>query len=138
LWPLSLAVLDLDNFKSINDRFGHETGDQVLIRVAGLLCDTLRSSDIVIRSGGEEFLVLMLVTDARAATACCERIRGAIRDEEWERIAPGMTLTTSVGIASAQEPGDLEALVKLADQRLYEAKRAGRDRVVGGDTGSRN
>jgi diguanylate cyclase (GGDEF)-like protein len=131
--PLSLAVLDLDRFKSINDRFGHSTGDQVLIRVAGLLCDVLRGSDIIVRSGGEEFIVLMPETDARAAVACCERIREAIHDEPWNRTALGLSVTASVGVASTHDAGDLRSLVGVADQRLYEAKRAGRDRVVGGD-----
>jgi diguanylate cyclase (GGDEF)-like protein len=130
--PLSLAVLDLDHFKLINDRFGHAAGDQVLVRVAGLLCDVLRDSDIVVRSGGEEFLVLMPHTDARAATACCERIRDAIGAEGWDQIAGGLTVTTSVGVASTHDPGELEALVKVADQRLYDAKHAGRDCVVSG------
>ncbi len=130
--PLSLAVLDLDHFKSINDRFGHDAGDQVLIRVAGLLCDVLRASDIVVRSGGEEFLVLMPLTDQRAATACCERIREAIHGEAWDRIATGLTVTTSVGVASTHDPSDLDSLVKLADQRLYDAKHGGRDCVVSG------
>ncbi len=129
--PLSLAVLDLDHFKSINDRFGHDTGDRVLVRVAGLLCDVLRESDIVVRSGGEEFVVLMPDTDARAARACCRRIRRAIRTEAWDRIATGLTLTTSAGVATTFAPHDLEAVVKVADRRLYDAKRAGRDRVVG-------
>ncbi|MGZ4168986.1 MAG: diguanylate cyclase [Solirubrobacteraceae bacterium] len=128
--PLSLAVLDIDHFKSINDGFGHAAGDQVLVRVAGLLCDVLRESDIVIRSGGEEFLVLMPGTDARAGAAGCERIRHAIASEDWERVAPGLAVTASVGVASTHAPGDLEALVRLADQRLYEAKRAGRNRLV--------
>jgi diguanylate cyclase (GGDEF)-like protein len=128
--PVSLAVLDLDHFKSINDRFGHHAGDQVLVRVAGLLCDVLRTSDIVVRSGGEEFLILMPLTDARAGTACCERIREAIRGEAWEQIAAGLRVTTSVGVASAHDPTDLEALVRLADQRLYDAKESGRDCVV--------
>jgi diguanylate cyclase (GGDEF)-like protein len=131
--PLSLAVLDLDHFKSINDRFGHETGDEVLVRVAAMLSETLRESDVVVRSGGEEFLVVMPLTDARAAGACCERVRRAISDERWEEIADGLTVTTSIGIASTQEPSELEALVRVADQRLYEAKHAGRDRVVGED-----
>jgi diguanylate cyclase (GGDEF)-like protein len=130
--PFSLAVLDLDRFKSINDRFGHDAGDHVLVRAAALLCHVLRASDVVVRSGGEEFLVLMPLTDARAATACCERIRTAIRAEDWERIAPGLAVTTSIGIASTDDPHDLEALVKLADERLYAAKRDGRDRVVSG------
>jgi diguanylate cyclase len=128
--PLTLAVLDLDHFKSINDGFGHAAGDQVLVRVAGLLLDVLRDSDIVVRSGGEEFLVLMPGTDAHAGRAGCERIRRAVQDETWERIAPGLAVTASIGVATTQGPGNLEALVNLADQRLYEAKRAGRNCVV--------
>ena len=129
--PLSLAVLDVDHFKAINDRFGHAAGDHVLVRMARRLCDVLRASDSVVRSGGEEFVVLMPQTDAHAAAACCERIREALASEDWERIAPGLTLTTSMGLASTEHPTDLEALVRLADQRLYEAKNAGRDRIVG-------
>jgi diguanylate cyclase (GGDEF)-like protein len=92
----------------------------------------VRSSDVVIRSGGEEFLVLMPATDPAAAAACCQRLRRAIHGERWEQIAPGMAVTASFGVASTEDPSDLEPLVKLADQRLYEAKDAGRDRVVSG------
>jgi diguanylate cyclase (GGDEF)-like protein len=127
----SLAVVDLDHFKSINDRFGHEIGDHVLIRVAALLCEVLRQPDIVVRSGGEEFLVLMPVTEAQAASTCCERIRQRIRDEPWEEIAAGLTVTASVGVASTDDPDRFAALARSADERLYEAKRSGRDRVVG-------
>jgi diguanylate cyclase (GGDEF)-like protein len=126
----SLAVVDLDHFKSINDRFGHEVGDHVLIRVASLLCDVIRQSDIVVRSGGEEFLVLMPATEMQAATACCERIRERIRDEPWERIAAGLAVTASVGVAFTDDPDQLTALTRAADQRLYDAKRSGRNRVV--------
>jgi diguanylate cyclase (GGDEF)-like protein len=129
--PLSLAVLDLDRFKSINDRFGHDIGDRVLVRVAALLGEVLRGSDMVVRSGGEEFIVLMPLTDQVAATACCERIRQVIHDEPWDRIAVGLSLTTSVGVVTTDDPADLGALVKLGDERLYDAKHAGRDRVVG-------
>src|SRR5581483_6405419 len=69
--PLTLVVLDLDNFKAINDRFGHAAGDQVLVRVSRLLSDVLRESDTAVRSGGEEFVLLMPRTDERAAAACC-------------------------------------------------------------------
>ncbi len=127
---LSVAAVDLDHFKGINDRYGHSVGDQVLVRAAELLCDVLRTSDIVVRSGGEEFLVLMPLTDADAAISCCDRICRAIRDESWADIADGLALTTSVGVATAEATEDLEALVKLADKRLYSAKRSGRDRVV--------
>lgn len=131
---LSVAVVDLDHFKAINDRYGHSTGDQVLVRAAELLCDVLRTADIVVRSGGEEFLALMPLTDAHAAFACCERIRQAIREEPWDLLAAGLTLTTSIGVATAENPDDLEELVRIADDRLYDAKRAGRDRVVAEST----
>jgi diguanylate cyclase (GGDEF)-like protein len=129
----SLAIVDLDHFKSINDRFGHEIGDHVLVRVAALLCDVLRQADIVVRSGGEEFLVLMPVTEMQAATACCERIRQRIRDEPWEQLAGGLAVTASVGVASTDDPEQLAALTRSADERLYDAKRSGRDRVVSGN-----
>jgi diguanylate cyclase len=103
----------------------------VLVRVAALLLDELREDDVVVRTGGEEFVVLMPRTEANAARACCERLRAAIGTEPWEAIAPGMTVSASIGVASAPDAADLDALAKLADRRLYEAKRAGRDRVVG-------
>jgi diguanylate cyclase (GGDEF)-like protein len=128
--PFSLAVVDLDHFKSVNDRFGHDAGDRVLVRVAGLLVGVLRSSDIVVRTGGEEFVILMPFTDANAAIACCERVRRAISHEPWDEVAVGITLTASVGVASAGHDGHLDELTKLADGRLYDAKHGGRDRVV--------
>jgi diguanylate cyclase (GGDEF)-like protein len=132
----SLAVVDLDRFKSINDRFGHEIGDHVLVRAAALLCDVLRQPDIVVRSGGEEFLVLMPATEENAANACCERIRQRIRGEPWEHIAAGLAVTASVGVASTDDPSQFAALARLADQRLYDAKRSGRDRVVSASSDS--
>ncbi len=128
--PFSLAILDLDHFKAVNDRFGHQAGDQVLMRVAALLLGGMRSQDVVVRTGGEEFLLLMPQTDGNAAAAACERLRRTIRGEPWEQIAPGMTLTASAGVATADDASDLDALTELADRRLYEAKRTGRDRVV--------
>jgi diguanylate cyclase (GGDEF)-like protein len=130
--PFSVAVLDLDHFKSINDRFGHEAGDRVLVRVAALLLGELRQPDVVVRTGGEEFVVLMPRTAANAATACCERLRAAIGEEPWDDLEPGLTVTASVGLASSRDGGPLDTLASLADDRLYAAKRAGRDRVVAG------
>jgi diguanylate cyclase (GGDEF)-like protein len=128
--PLSVAVVDLDGFKGINDRFGHEVGDRVLMRVAALLLGGVRSDDLVVRTGGEEFLVLMPQTERAAAAACCERVRAMIRDEPWDGVAPGLTVTASVGVACADDASDLRGLTDVADRRLYEAKRTGRDRVV--------
>jgi diguanylate cyclase (GGDEF)-like protein len=128
--PFSLAVLDLDHFKAINDRFGHEAGDRVLTRVAALLLGGVREHDAVVRTGGEEFMLLMPHTASNAAIACCERLRSRIGAEPWDEIAPGVVLTTSVGVATAADVTDLGGLARLADRRLYEAKRSGRDRVV--------
>lgn len=128
--PLSVAVVDLDGFKGINDRFGHEVGDRVLMRVAALLLGGVRSDDVVVRTGGEEFLVLMPQTERAAAAAVSERVRRMIRDESWEGVAPGLRVTASVGVAGADDASDLRELTDVADRRLYEAKRAGRDRVV--------
>jgi diguanylate cyclase (GGDEF)-like protein len=127
---ISLAVLDVDHFKAINDRFGHAAGDAVLIRIARLLCDHLRESDSIIRSGGEEFIILMPGTDGNAAKACCERVRRAINTEAWSSVADGLSVTTSLGMATSEDSTNLETVIRLADQRLYEAKRNGRDRVV--------
>jgi diguanylate cyclase (GGDEF)-like protein len=127
---VSLAVLDIDRFKSVNDRFGHEAGDRVLIRVSRLLCDMTRASDIVVRTGGEEFILLMPETGERAATVCCERIRRALAKQIWDAIGDDVELTCCIGIASADAPEDLAALLPVADQRLYEAKNSGRDRIV--------
>jgi diguanylate cyclase (GGDEF)-like protein len=123
----SIAVLDLDHFKAINDEHGHDVGDQVLVRVAGLLLGVVRHSDVVVRTGGEEFVLLMPASDRSAARHCCERGLQAIRDAAWDEVAPGLTVTASVGIAACGESDDLAA---LADRRLYAAKRAGRDRIV--------
>jgi diguanylate cyclase (GGDEF)-like protein len=133
--PFSVAVIDLDHFKSINDRFGHDIGDRVLMRVATILLGSLRASDVVVRTGGEEFAVLMPFADAVAGAACGERLCRAIREERWERIAPGITVTASIGMASVEGTVHLEELAKLADRRLYAAKAAGRDRVVTGSGG---
>ncbi|MET0685597.1 MAG: GGDEF domain-containing protein [Solirubrobacteraceae bacterium] len=130
--PVSLAVIDLDHFKAVNDRFGHPVGDRVLMRVAALLVEELRVEDVIARTGGEEFMVLMPHTEAADAWACCERLRAAFHAEPWERIAPGLSLTTSIGVVSAPDAGDLDGLERDADDRLYAAKRAGRDRAVAG------
>jgi diguanylate cyclase (GGDEF)-like protein len=130
--PLGIAVLDLDRFKQINDRFGHDAGDQVLVRVAGLLCDLLREDDIVVRNGGEEFLLVMPGTDLNAGAAGCERLREAIQAESWSAVAPGLEVTVSIGLAVALDGADVPRAAAVADDRLYLAKRQGRNQVVSG------
>jgi diguanylate cyclase (GGDEF)-like protein len=128
--PVALAVLDIDHFKAVNDRFGHAVGDRVLVRVAELLSAQVRSDDVVARTGGEEFVLLMPRTDDAEALACCERVRAALRAEPWDGLAPGLRITASLGVVTAPEATDLGTLVRDADARLYAAKRAGRDRAV--------
>lgn len=126
--PVSIAVLDLDHFKRINDDHGHAAGDQVLVRTAALLRAVTRPADTVVRSGGEEFVLVMPGTDEAAARAVCERLCAALRAESWARVAEGLTVTASAGVATGPHAA---MLARLADERMYAAKRDGRDRVVG-------
>jgi diguanylate cyclase (GGDEF)-like protein len=132
--PISIAILDLDNFKDVNDEFGHPTGDRVLVRAATLLRANVRPSDTLARSGGEEFVLVMPETGQEAALAVCERLLESLRSETWRRIGIGLKVTASMGVATASsdpdEDIDLVALSEVADERLYVAKRAGRDRVA--------
>lgn len=128
--PFSVAVLDLDHFKQINDSLGHAVGDNVLVQVAALLGRATRDSDVVVRSGGEEFLIVMPQTDRRAALICGERVRVAIENADWPTFSAAAPVTASVGVASTEEAAELESLLLLADQHLYQAKRGGRNRVI--------
>jgi diguanylate cyclase (GGDEF)-like protein/PAS domain S-box-containing protein len=130
--PLSVAMLDLDQFKQLNDALGHRAGDAFLRRVGTLLRGTLRKSDIAVRYGGEEFLIVLpdsSIVDALARVAqICERVRGiTIPDAE-----PGLgPITVSAGVAGAEAHGiTVQELIRAADHALYSAKQAGRDRVV--------
>ena len=125
--PVSIILFDIDHFKSINDQLGHEAGDEVLVKVAGISASHLRSYDILARYGGEEFIILAPSTAADGAMLMAERIR---RDLEEADIARGMTVTISAGVAVIPEPPyDLDAMVRAADKALYEAKKRGRNRV---------
>lgn len=126
--PVTLAILDLDHFKLINDRHGHLVGDRVLVALAQLLRDCVRQADLVARIGGEEFLAVLPNADETRAREVCERIRQRIAGHDWAAVAPGLAVTLSAGLASAP-PYDETALATRADQALYRAKALGRDRV---------
>lgn len=132
--PLSVIMLDLDHFKRINDSFGHQAGDYVLVAVAGLLRNQIRSSDIVCRYGGEEFALVLPEASYERVRQRAEEIRSAIKQLELthQGVALG-SLTASLGIAQFPSHADgPDALVTAADAALYQAKSAGRDRAVFG------
>jgi two-component system cell cycle response regulator len=130
---ISLTVIDLDYFKKINDTYGHDAGDEVLVEVAARLRRNLRGGDILARFGGEEFIVAMPDTDRFASAAVAERLRRAVETQAFvvNKGARQISVTASIGVATMDQPTiTADALVKRADEALYEAKRAGRNRVV--------
>ncbi len=125
--PLSLMIVDIDHFKRVNDTWGHEAGDRVLKETGAVLLSLLRQSDIATRLGGEEFVVLLPVTDAGDAVICAERFRGVLAARDF-----GLpeAVTSSFGV-SCLLPGESgAAMLARADAALYEAKQQGRNRVV--------
>ncbi|WNG47287.1 diguanylate cyclase [Archangium minus] len=127
----SLILTDVDHFKSVNDTYGHLTGDQVLKGVARILKQQARDTDIVARYGGEEFAILMPETDAKGAKVIAERIREAIKAEVFQTEMGPLKVTLSLGIATAPDHGTEKlVLVEQADQCLYYAKRHGRNQSV--------
>jgi two-component system, cell cycle response regulator len=130
--PLSLAMLDVDFFKRINDTYGHPAGDQVLVGLAQLLQSESRTPDIACRFGGEEFALIMPSTGPLEAQIVAERIRTALAKQVWQR-HPDSPITVSVGLVGTSGPiGDIspERWLEAADSNLYAAKRAGRNRCI--------
>lgn len=127
--PLSILLVDVDSLKSINDRWGHHAGDAALRRVADALRATCRTTDLPARYGGDEFMVLAPGTSPSEALELAERLRRAL-DREAEARGPAPHPRVSVGIAGAGPQSGAAELLEAADQALYEAKAAGRDRAV--------
>jgi two-component system cell cycle response regulator len=128
----SVALLDIDHFKQVNDGYSHMVGDEVLRRIGRILRDACRQGDMPARYGGEEFGLLLLQADRNEALAACERIRAAIESHPWSEVAPALRVTASLGIASTGETSCPQRMLALADERLYAAKAAGRNCVAAG------
>lgn len=127
----SVAIFDLDHFKSVNDRFGHLAGDAVLKEFCELVRGGMRTTDRFARYGGEEFVMLMPATTlAESAAIAVERIRAAAEHKDWGPILPGHAVTTSAGVAIYRSNESIEELLARADAALYEAKNGGRNRYV--------
>jgi diguanylate cyclase (GGDEF)-like protein len=131
-FPLSVLLMDLDNFKQYNDRHGHLAGDQVLRVLGGFLSKLIRSGDMVARYGGEEFAFILPHTSKRGAMAMAEKLRKAVEALEFnpKGIGPSEHLTTSIGVASfPQDARSKDELLRKADVALYKAKRADKNMV---------
>ncbi|MGB5306394.1 MAG: GGDEF domain-containing protein [Gammaproteobacteria bacterium] len=133
-WPLALVLVDLDHFKLVNDKYGHQAGDEVLRQTATLLRACARDSDIVARYGGEEFVLLLPGTGLRGAQTVCKRLVEAFRETPLETGSDGdLVVTVSVGLTVQGEAthfSTTEEFIRAADLALYAAKAEGRDRVV--------
>ncbi len=136
--PCSLLIVDLDDFKGLNDNFGHAAGDEVLKQVAQLMRETRQSADIVARLGGEEFIVVMPGAEAVGAVRVAERLRASIEAYPWQL----RRLTASVGVATLRDPGKrgdstsalVSGVLRAADLALYASKEGGRNRVTHADS----
>jgi two-component system cell cycle response regulator len=129
--PLALIFLDIDNFKRINDTYGHPAGDFVLSELSQMMANLVRTEDVLARFGGEEFTVLCRGTDLAGAGIVAERLRRAVEERTFTFGGKNIPVTISLGIASIPDPGinDHSAFLAAADKALYEAKRTGRNRI---------
>jgi diguanylate cyclase (GGDEF)-like protein len=131
--PLSLAVVDIDRFKEVNDDTSHSNGDEVLRRVAALLLEHCRAGDEVYRWAGDEFLVVLPTATEQQALVAMDRLRAAVADADWDDLHLTESVTVSIGVATApeaeEEPPGWRSLFDTADLHLFSAKRSGRNRV---------
>jgi diguanylate cyclase (GGDEF)-like protein len=139
---LTLAIVDLDHFKQINDRLSHDVGDQVLVQVSKLLETSLAAAcpdGFVARMGGEEFLVVLPATEVTVAARALDEIRQKVRAHSWRPITGDLPVTVSVGVTTRSQASSptQPSLLSAADRNLYAAKHAGRDRVVFGHSRTR-
>ena len=127
---VSIGLVDIDQFKAVNDTFGHGVGDDVIRALGAILSHGVRDGDVVGRIGGEEFVLLLPQTTHAAVAATGERLRRAIASHDWSAITPGLAVTASIGLCIVERPCASRSAVEHADAALYAAKAAGRDRVV--------
>jgi diguanylate cyclase (GGDEF)-like protein len=129
--PISFLMIDIDYFKSINDDFGHQVGDEMIVHLANLARDCKRECDVLARIGGEEFALLLPETDLPQAQVVAERLRSEVAAKSLVVASRSIPATVSIGVATlVAAMSDISDLMKAADQALYDAKHAGRNRVI--------
>jgi len=133
--PFSVAIVDIDHFKKINDTLGHQCGDDVLVALTRVMSECCRAYDSVGRYGGEEFLVVSPGCSDENAKTCCERVRNAIASTPLPTRSGEVNVTVSIGVAVYKAGAKSEALLGAADAALYQAKKEGRNCVVVAETG---
>ena len=126
----SIALIDIDDFKMINDKYGHQTGDEILSGLVSLINDTLRNYDIVGRYGGEEFLIVLPETDAGTGFQVLERMAESIRKNPVKTRSGNLIITVSAGLCGYSPGINADKMISIADTAMYEAKRLGKDRVI--------
>jgi len=126
---ISVIVVDIDSFKNINDTYGHDAGDKVIVNIAGILKQSARASDVCCRFGGEEFVLILTDTAVKSAVVVAERIRESVERLQIDIESHHINITASFGISGACESIDIDSLIKDADKALYNAKSTGRNRV---------
>jgi diguanylate cyclase (GGDEF)-like protein len=130
--PISFLMVDIDYFKSVNDTFGHQIGDRLIVHLANVARERKRDSDLLARMGGEEFALLLPETDLAQAHVMAERLRREVASSPLLDAPQPIPTTVSIGVAAANDGmPDLSDLMRAADEALYDAKRAGRNRVCG-------
>ncbi len=127
---VAVAVFDIDHFKQVNDRHGHQVGDTVLQTFASLLAANVRDGDLAARLGGEEFVIILSETTMDQATQIAERVRESFAGQQFISSSGSFVVTVSAGIAGGDSETDIIALLRQADTALYDAKRSGRNRVL--------
>ncbi|MEE8118436.1 MAG: diguanylate cyclase [Gammaproteobacteria bacterium] len=128
--PITVAILDIDDFKLINDNFSHMLADEVLRRLADLLRQQCRAIDVIARLGGDEFVLCFPETDLENARIICEKVRKAIEGYTWRDLDAKLFVTVSIGVAAAAPHYHQDKTMMAADAKMYEAKRAGRNQVM--------
>jgi diguanylate cyclase (GGDEF)-like protein len=128
--PVSVALLDLDGFKAVNDDLSYEQGDALLQELAGVLQRICRRGDAVIRLGGDEFVIVLRETSPGDARSMFERVRVLIANRPWQGLPPGTQVTASIGVSVGSGADDMQRVLASAGEALHVAKREGRDRIV--------
>ena len=132
-WPatgqVAAMMIDVDHFKQINDRFGHDVGDAVLRRLGPILAGHVRAGDLAARLGGDEFVLILDQVRLEVAEARAAELLRSVAEHDWSDLAPGLAVSVSLGL-SMSSPEELQTMLARADRNLYAAKRAGRNRAV--------